>query len=163
MEDIIFLRDKSLSLETIDDFRTILSRQREVVLTLFGREGSSPDSEEEGEVKVSYQKNEIQEKLADIILSFLYNGNDFSDIKLDAALILAAFTRFVVDSRSDDLQTRIAEELIAALRSASEKDLLCDKEKLLDLLLAMKESNLTPQLIAWLGKVLDSVKQLNLE
>lgn len=126
MEDIIFLRDKSLSFETINDFRTILSRQRKVILNLFGREGSSPDSEEEEEVKVSYEKSEIQEKIAEILLSFLSHTHDFSDILLDVALILAAFTRFMGTSRSDELQTAVANELFAALRSASEKDLLCD-------------------------------------
>eukprot|EP01040_Poterioochromonas_malhamensis_P012502 gene12502-13684_t len=124
MEDIVFLRDNSLSLETVNDFRTILSRQRKVVLTLFVRQRLN--SEEEEEVKESYKKREIQEKLADIILLSWFNGNDVSDIKLDATILLAALTKSV-KGRSEDLQDAIARELITALRATSENELLCNE------------------------------------
>ncbi len=120
-EDLVFLRDNSLSLETINDFRIILFRQRKLVLTLFGKEGSSPESEE---VKVFYEKSDIQEKIAGILLSSSFNGDDFSDIKLEAAIILAALTRFVVSSR--ERLDAVARELIIALRAISENELLCE-------------------------------------
>eukprot|EP01040_Poterioochromonas_malhamensis_P006539 gene6539-7040_t len=171
-EDLVFLRDNSLSLETINDFRIILFRQRKLVLTLFGKEGSSPESEE---VKVFYEKSDIQEKIAGILLSSSFNGDDFSDIKLEAAIILAALTRFVVSSR--ERLDAVARELIIALRAISENELLCEdfagsmevvfslvkKEKLHDILMAMKESDLPSPLNAWLVKTLELLEDLDLK
>ncbi len=120
MEDIVFLRNTRLSLETTNDFRIILSRQKKLVFTLFGGEGGgSPDSEEEKEVKVSYKTREIQQK---IVFSSLYN--DISDIKHDAAIILAALPKFV--KGPSDLHDAIARELIKAAQTISEKELLCE-------------------------------------
>ncbi len=127
--DLVFICDHSLSLETRDDFRIILSRQRKLVLTLFGEERISHDSEKEKkkkDVTILYEKSEIQQKIANILLSSTLNDTNFSNMKLDAAIILAALTSLMGNSRSDELQEGITRELITALRTISEKELLCD-------------------------------------
>ncbi len=56
----------------------------------------------------------------------LASSNDFSDVKLEAALILAGLTKMVENDRLGDLQDAIIGELIEALRNATEKELLCE-------------------------------------
>eukprot|EP01040_Poterioochromonas_malhamensis_P013807 gene13808-15227_t len=65
----------------------------------------------------------VKEKIADILLT---SSNEFSDAKLEAALILAGLTKLVGNARSRDLQDAIIGELIEALRNATEKEFLCD-------------------------------------
>ncbi len=71
----------------------------------------------------SYWEGDTKEKIADILLT---PSNEFSDVKIEAAFILAGLTKMVGNDRSRDLQDAIIDELIEALRNATEKEFLCD-------------------------------------
>lgn len=74
------------------------------------------------EVLNPYWEVGAQEKIADILLN---TSNDFSDVKLEAALILAGLTKMVGNARSISLQYAIIRQLIQALQNVTEKELLC--------------------------------------
>eukprot|EP01040_Poterioochromonas_malhamensis_P018213 gene18213-21204_t len=67
---------------------------------------------------ISFRQGGFQKKIADILLT---SSNEFSDVKLEVALILAGLTRMVGNARLIDLQDAIIGELIEALRNATEK------------------------------------------
>mmetsp|Transcript_11212 Transcript_11212/g.12076 ORF Transcript_11212/g.12076 Transcript_11212/m.12076 type:complete len:483 (+) Transcript_11212:10-1458(+) len=114
-EDLTFISNTPLSLETKDDFLLTLKRQRKLIFSSLDRR-NIPDL-------ISFRQGGFQKKIADILLT---SSNEFSDVKLEAALILAGLTRMVGNARLIDLQDAIIGELIEALRNATEKEFLCD-------------------------------------